>query len=97
MLALWQVAVEETRAVIDKDWPWAASDRRTARVMLGFVIQRLLQAVVVMLVISALVFVGVYRHRQPDRRADLARRHPADPRATRSRATASTSRSGSSI
>ena len=45
--------------------------------MLGFVIQRLLQALVVMLVISVAGLRRRLRHRQSDRRADLARRRPA--------------------
>ncbi len=60
MLALWEVAVAETRAVIADGWRTAWPDGQESTAMLGFVIQRLLQALVVMLVMSALVFVGVY-------------------------------------
>ena len=67
-----------------QDWRRAVS-AGTGGVMLGFVIQRLLQAVVVMLVISALVFVGVYAIGNP---IDVLISPDADqqhPRATRSR------------
>ena len=53
MLALWAIGGRGD-ACADRDgWDWTPA-------MLGFIIQRLLQAMLVMLAMSALVFVGVY-------------------------------------
>ena len=55
MLAIWEVAVAETRTLIR-----GGLGLNGSLAVLAFIIQRLLQALVVMLVISALVFIGVY-------------------------------------
>jgi hypothetical protein len=83
MHALWQVAVEETRGIIEHGWPClGAFQPGGIERMVGFLIQRLLQAAVVMLIISALVFVGVFAIGNPidvlispDATQQIRRRH----------------------